>query len=285
VAARINAGDVGRGDVFFIDPPEIIVDEKLNGRWKTHDAEAVEDMAKSFEAEGQLQPVQVRKVADNRVQLVLGYRRHRAALLYNQRHPDSPMKLKCVVVTVNDEEAFRRNIVENKQRAETTPIDDAFNHRRLREEFGWTDAMIAEFYGMTSSYVGLLKKLLMLPTAAQLHVHKRELSVQAAAALADLPAEEQKQALASQQPGESLSKSVVKQVREKKIARGGKQSRSLAEVRSFLQGLTGPAERPQVKDLCDLLLEYIQGRLADDTMTQRLSALFTERKQEEQGAA
>jgi len=77
----------------------------------------------------------------------------------------------------------------------------------------------------------------------------------------------------------------VKRVREKKIARGGKQSRSLAEVRSFLEGLTGPAERPQVKDLCDLLLEYIKGRLADDTMTQRLSALFPERKQEEQGAA
>ena len=285
MAARINAGDVGRGDVFFIDPQEIIVDEKLNGRWTTHDAEAVEDMAKSFEAEGQLQPVQVRKVADNRVQLVLGYRRHRAALLYNQRHADSPMKLKCVVVTVNDEEAFRRNIVENKQRAETTPIDDAFNQRRLREEFGWTDTRIGEFYGMTSSYVGLLKKLLILPTDAQLHVHKRELAVQAAAALADLPAGEQKQALAGRQPGESLSKSVVKQVREKKIARGGKQSRSLAEVRSFLEGLTGPAERPQVKDLCEMLLEYIQGRIADDTMTQRLSALFPERKQEEQGAA
>jgi ParB family chromosome partitioning protein len=285
VAARINAGDVGRGDVFFIDPREIIVDEKLNGRWTPHDAEVVEDMARSFEAEGQLQPVQVRKVADNRVQLVLGYRRHRAAVLHKQRHPDSPMKLKCVVVTVNDEEAFRRNIVENKQRAETTPIDDAFNQRRLREEFGWTDARIAEFYNLTPPYVGLLKKLLMLPTAAQLHVHKRELSVQAAAALADLPAEEQKQALASQQPGESLSRSVVKQVREKKIARGGKQSRSLAEVRSFLEGLTGPAERPQVKDLCGLLLEYIQGRLADDTMAQRLSALFPERKQEEQGAA
>src|SRR5262249_10183431 len=147
-------------------------------------------------------------------------------------------------------------------RAETTPIDDAFNQRRLREEFGWTDARIAEFYGMTSSYVGLLKKLLMLPTAAQLHVHNRELSVQAAAALAGLPAGEQKQALASHQPGESLPKPVVKQVRKKKIARGGQQPRPRAEARSSLEGLTGPAERPQVKDLCDLLLEYIQGRLA-----------------------
>jgi hypothetical protein len=44
-------------------------------------------------------------------------------------------------------------------------------------------------------------------------------------------------------------------------------------------------DRPQVKDLCGLLLEYIQGRLADDTVAQRLSALFPERKQEQQGAA
>ena len=48
MAVRINAGDVGRGDVFFIDPQEIIVDEKLSGRWTPHDAEAVEDMAKSL---------------------------------------------------------------------------------------------------------------------------------------------------------------------------------------------------------------------------------------------
>jgi ParB-like chromosome segregation protein Spo0J len=84
---------------FFIAPNEIIVDNKLNDRWEPHDEEAVQSLAKSFSEEGQLQPVQVRRVHDNKVQLVMGYRRHAAAVEFNIRHPDTPMKLKVVVVT------------------------------------------------------------------------------------------------------------------------------------------------------------------------------------------
>src|ERR1700676_4542922 len=142
MSMKLNAGDVVRQDEFLIDPQEILVDEALNGRWRPHDDEAVDQMVKSFEAEGQLQAVQVRRVHDNKVQLVLGYRRYNAARLYNERHPDQPMKVRCKVVIVNDEEASRRNVVENRERAETTPVDDAHNQRRLREGFGWTDGRI-----------------------------------------------------------------------------------------------------------------------------------------------
>ena len=45
MAININAGEVGRGDVFFIDPHEIIVDEKLNGRWEPHDEAAITSLA------------------------------------------------------------------------------------------------------------------------------------------------------------------------------------------------------------------------------------------------
>ena len=233
MAIKINAGDVGRGDVFFIDPQEILVDDALNGRWQPHDVEAVEQMAKSFEEEGQLQAVQVRRVHDNKVQLVLGYRRYNAAKLFNERHADSPMKLKCKVVIVNDEEAFRRNVVENRERAECSPVDDAHNQRRLREGFGWTDTKIAEFYHVTPPYVGVLKKLLTLPNDVQKLVHERKLSVQAATGLADLPAEEQKQILTAGQTEGLTSQNVVKQVREKKIEKGKGATRSLAEVRAI----------------------------------------------------
>jgi ParB-like chromosome segregation protein Spo0J len=60
------------------------------------------------------------------------------------------MKLKAKVVIVNDEEAFRRDVVENRERAETSPVDDAHNQRRLREDFGWT-GRIAEFNHVTPS--------------------------------------------------------------------------------------------------------------------------------------
>src|SRR5262245_34103744 len=199
MAMKLNAGDVVRQDEFLIDSAEILVDDGLNGRWQPHTDEAVERMVKSFEEEGQLQAVQVRRIHDNKVQLVLGYRRYAAATLYNQRHPDQPMKLRAKVVLVNDEEAFRRNLVENRERAECSPVDDAHNQRRLREVFGWTDAKIAEFYHVSPAHVCTLKKLLALPSDVQRLVHGRTLSVQAATGLADLPAQEQKEVLAAGQ--------------------------------------------------------------------------------------
>jgi ParB-like chromosome segregation protein Spo0J len=214
-------------------------------------------------------------------------------------------------VTINDEEAFRRNIVENRERKETTPIDDAYNQRRLRDDFGWTDTKIAEFYGLTASYVGLLKKLLSLPTQTQKLVHVRQLSVKAAVALTELTPEEQQKAMepipdptsaqigstpaeSDSQPlpfdsspmqsdekptqansGEKLSSRVVKAVRAAKIEKGGKQARSLAEVRKFFEELTGPAENRQVKALAEMMLKFIQGRLTDKTMATKLNILFS----------
>ena len=280
MAININAGEVGRGDVFFIDPQEIIVDEKLNGRWEPHDEAAIKSLAKSYEEEGQLQPVQVRRVADNRVQLVMGYRRHAAVVEFNRLHPDKPMKLKAIVVTINAEEAFRRNIVENRERQETSPIDDAFNQRRLRDDYGWTDTKIAEFYALTPPYVGVLRKLLTLPTETQKLVHARQLSVKAAAALTELTPEQQQQAMDPVQPdatpmktdlGEKMSSRVVKAVRAAKIEKGGKQARTLAEVRKFFEGLN---ENTQVNSLAGLMVEFIQGRLSDETMEANLNGLF-----------
>ena len=99
MSMKLNAGDFGRADYFFIDPAELVVSEKLNGRAWPHDDEAVASMAKSFEEDGgQLQPVRCRRIDDNRVQLVLGYRRYNAAKMYNRMHPEAPMKLKCVIV-------------------------------------------------------------------------------------------------------------------------------------------------------------------------------------------
>jgi ParB/RepB/Spo0J family partition protein len=271
MSIKLNAGDVVRQDEFLIDPQEILADEALNGRWQPHDEQAIENMVKSFEDEGQLQAVQVRRVHDNKVQLVLGYRRYHASRLHNERHPDRPMKLKAKVVIVNDEEAFRRNVVENRERAECSPVDDAHNQRRLREGFGWTDTRIAEFYHVTSSYVGVLKKLLGLPGDVQGLVHARRLSVQAATGLADLPAEEQRQILVA---GEVTSQNVVKRVRDKKIDKGQGQSRSLAEVRAFLESLTGPAEATPLREFAEDLLRFIRGKIKDEAMARRLRKLL-----------
>jgi hypothetical protein len=117
----------------------------------------------------------------------------------------------------------------------------------------------------------LLKKLLSLPNDVQALVHTRRLSVQAATGLADLPAEEQKQILAA---GPATSQEVVRKVRDKKIDQGKAQGRSLAEVRSFLEGLTGPAEPAPVKEFAEDFLKFIQGKIKDETMEKRLRKLL-----------
>jgi hypothetical protein len=73
---------------------------------------------------------------------------------------------------------------------------------------------------------------------------------------------------------ETLSQAVNRKVREAKVAKGGKQARTLKEVRTFFEELTGPAEKPGVKRLAELLLKFIQGQLLDKTMAKHLNALF-----------
>jgi ParB family chromosome partitioning protein len=200
VATKLNAGDVDRRDLFFIPPEEISACQEQNGRWQPHDEAAVEEMVASYEQCGQLQPVIVRRIENNRVALVLGFRRWLAALQWNRFHPDKPMKLKCVLSALNDEEALSRNVIENRERKSTSPVDDAHNARRLTENYGWTDARVAELFRVSASYLSQLKKLLTLPTDVQKRVHSGELSVATAVSLAALPKDEQAEVLKQIEP-------------------------------------------------------------------------------------
>lgn len=278
MAAKINAGDYTRGELFYIPPNEIIIEDKLNGRWEPHNEAAIDKMVKSFEEQGQLQPVQVRKLksADNRVQLVLGYRRTYAAIRYNELHPEKPIKLKCVLVDINDDEAFQRNIIENKERSDPSPVDDAFNQRRLRENLGWTEAQIAKFYDVTSGYISQLKVLTGLPSKILKLVHAKQISVTSGISLADLSGDEQEAALTELAAGGQITTATVrKTVRKKKQAKGGKQARTLAEVREFFESMTGPAETDGVRAMAGVMLRFIAGKTSDEEMAASINELLT----------
>jgi ParB/RepB/Spo0J family partition protein len=322
MAVKINAGDVGRADLFLIDPDEIDVNEALNGRWQPHSEDEIDNLAKSILEDGQLQPVQVRKVADNRVQLVLGYRRYLAVTKINKgRKKADHVKLKCILTTVNDEEAFRKNITENKNRKNTSPVDDAVNQRRLREEFGWNDTRIAEFYGCSPSMVSVLKKVLLLPDDVKARVHKRELALNTAIALVDLTPEEQVEVLKPEEgeatggegtappttggegggegggtttpatkkkkkgkknkggtPGTATVLKRVRKIKGNKEAAGAnpgkKTSRSMAEVRRFFEGLTGPGEKKAVRETAEFILKFVGGTYTDDNAEKKFKEVL-----------
>ena len=140
MAMTLNAGEVGRQDMFSIFPENIVVVDAENSRVVPHSPEETEALARSILEYGQQQPAVVRK---NRRQPCPACQRLWAwsavTFIDSTLRPANPIKLQCKVLDLNAEEAFVRSIVENNERSSTTPIDDAHAQRRLREEFGWTD--------------------------------------------------------------------------------------------------------------------------------------------------
>lgn len=224
MATRINAGEnVRRGDLFFIDPYEIIVSEELRGRHLPPTEDQIIEMACSLLEHGQLQPVNARRVKDQRLSLTAGFTRTAAARMIREgftdpdgnERKDEAFVLQVKIKDCNDREAFTANVIENARRNATSPMDDAHNQNKLRD-YGMTDTEIGKLYGeRNSARVSRLAKLLRLNDEAQLLVHQGALSVDAALAVLDLPDEEQKKAVAKASSGEKVTGAEVKrQVRE-----------------------------------------------------------------------
>jgi len=180
MAMQLDAGDVGRKEVFLIDPVNIITEIDQNGREVEHSDEAVGEMVNSLLKYGQLQPVVARKVQGKKVQLVLGYRRAKAAKKINEdKLTPEPFRLLVRMMDLNEEESFERNVAENMHRSDLTPIDHAHNQRIFREKFGWDEKRIADFYNMSLGYVSQLRKVHQLPTEVQQEVKEGKMAASA----------------------------------------------------------------------------------------------------------
>jgi ParB-like chromosome segregation protein Spo0J len=231
MATKVNAGDVKRGDLLFVDPYELKVVEELRGRHKPPTEEAVILMAESILDHGQRQPVECRKIENHRLQLTLGFTRTAAVRLIRkgftdsqgvERPADPEFRLKVVITDTNDDLAFIHNIVENAHRNQTSPMDDAFNQNRLREKYGKNDAEIARLYQYKGQgMVSRLKKLISLDTRFQEMVHDGTLSINGALELLDLPADARDAALAAatnQDSGKVNATDLRAQVRDRILA-------------------------------------------------------------------
>lgn len=170
-----------RNNLFLIPDSEVTVDDQLNGRWKPVSQQAIEDMAHSILENGQLQPVEVRTDrATGKYKTILGVTRVKAIKWGNETGLfNPPLLIKAIKTTANDEVSFKHNLVENLERNNTTAIDDAHNHQRLREQYGWSDVEIAKLYKYSPQKVSQYKHLLELPTKIQEQIHDGVMSVAA----------------------------------------------------------------------------------------------------------
>ena len=153
------------------------------------DEAELRDLASSMEASGLLQPVIVRP-RDGGFELIAGERRWRAAQRLGWA------KIPAVVKEVDDRTLLTLALIENLQRDDLSPIDEAAGYRRLGEEFELGHSEIARVVGKDRSTVANLLRLLQLPDDVQTMVHEKRLSAGHARALLGLSDPDRQSALA-----------------------------------------------------------------------------------------
>lgn len=134
------------------------------------DPEKLEQLVESIARHGILEPLLVRPLRANEYELVAGERRYRAALQLGL--PEVPV----VIRQLNEEEAIQLALIENLQREDLNPIEEAEAYTRLQDEFGYTQEDLAKRVGKDRSTVTNALRLLGLPDAVRSMVARGDLS-------------------------------------------------------------------------------------------------------------
>jgi len=165
-------------------PIENLKANPRNPRRAFSDAE-LDELAASIREHGIIQPIVVRKAGDDNFEIIAGERRWRAA----QRA--SLHEVPIVVVEATDKQALEFAIIENVQRADLNPIEEAAGYVALMEDFKHSQEEVAEIVGKSRPYVANSVRLLKLPEPVQTLVRLGKLSAGHARLLVGQPNAEQ----------------------------------------------------------------------------------------------
>jgi ParB family chromosome partitioning protein len=142
------------------------------------DEEGLSELADSIERHGLMQPIVVRPLAvAGKFEIIAGERRFRAAKL--AKLTDVPV----IIRDVTDEEALELALIENIQRADLNPLEEAAGYQRLMDEFGYTQEKLAPVVGKSRSHIANLLRLLKLPESIKKRIDSGELTMGHARAL------------------------------------------------------------------------------------------------------
>ncbi len=172
-------------DIDLIDPNP----EQPRGKY---DEEKLEELAQSIKSNGLVQPLLLRRIANGRYQIVAGERRWRAAQRAGLR------RVSAVVRNIPDSKLLELALVENIQRQELNPIEEAQAYQRLIQGFNLTQEEVAQRVGKERSSVANYLRLLKLPEAVRRLLESEQLSMGHARALLSLDSVEQQERLANE---------------------------------------------------------------------------------------
>ncbi|MEO8485192.1 MAG: ParB/RepB/Spo0J family partition protein [Betaproteobacteria bacterium] len=196
----------------------LAIDRLMPGRYQPRtrmDDASLAELADSIREQGVMQPILVRPVEGGRFEIIAGERRWRAAQKAGLR------EVPALVKSVPDQAALALALIENIQREDLNPIEEAQGLKRLVEEFGITHEAAAKAVGRSRSAVTNLLRLTQLPKPVQDYVLDGAIDMGHARALLALPA--------AQQTGVAT-----------RVVNGGL---SVRETERLVHGLLNPAKR------------------------------------------
>ena len=215
-------------------PIEQIAASASNPR-KEFRAEELEDLANSISEHGIVQPILVRPKGENAYELIAGERRWRAAQKAGLH------QVPIVIRDVDDRVALELAIIENVQRADLNPVEEALGYQQLMDEYEYKQADLGKVIGKSRSHVANTLRLLKLPDGVRNLLADGSLSSGHARALITLKNPE---ALAKRIVSEGLSVRDVEQI----VARGES---------------SGPTGKKTIKPEKDADTRALEKRLSD----------------------
>ena len=176
--ALIDTGEVRTQGSSNLNEIELShIEPNPNQPRREFDVEALQELAASIREIGIIQPITLRKVADDRYQIIAGERRWRASQLAGLK------AIPAYIRTVEDENVMEMALIENIQREDLNAIEIALAYEHLAETTGMTQERISERVGKSRAAVTNYMRLLKLPAQVQMALKNKEIDMGHARAL------------------------------------------------------------------------------------------------------
>ena len=166
---------------------------------KRFDDEALADLADSIRQHGVIQPLTVRRLSSGYYQIIAGERRWRAAKLAGLS------EVPAVIIEADDRKVMELGLIENLQREDLNPMEEAGGYRVLMEEYGLTQEEVAQQVGKSRPAVANALRLLSLPPSLHPLLEDGQLSAGHARAILSVPSPQLQEKLADKVVDEGLS--------------------------------------------------------------------------------
>ena len=217
------------------------VEPGLNQPRKRFEQGALDDLAESIRVHGIIQPLTVRRLASGYYQIIAGERRWRAAKAAGLQ------EVPAVIIEADDRKVMELGLIENLQREDLNPAEEARGYRTLMEEYGLTQEQVAQQMGKSRPAITNTLRLLALPDEVMALMEEGVLSAGHARAILGAPSPAlQKEAAArvvkeqlSVRQTEALVRALQKEKKEKPKEAGPDLSLYLGELEKDLAGRLG----------------------------------------------